>query len=933
MLPVISGRFGGDAVRPINIRISAFGPYAGCTEIPMENLGDKGLYLITGDTGAGKTTIFDAICFALFGEPSGPSREAGMFRSKYASPETPTEVELTFSHMGKNYRIKRNPEYMRPAKKGGGETRQLSDATLELPDGSVITKVRNVNSRVEEILGINREQFSQIAMLAQGDFLKLLLSSTEERIKIFRDLFKTSAYQTLQNRLDDSFKEIYGQVRDGKKSIDQYIGGIRCESDNVLSIQVEKAKKGELLTEDVLLILDKLSQEDGEEKKRLERELSVISGELEEVNRRLGTARTIEKAIAACEEMKKKLLEEEPKGGELEQAFEEARSALGKKSELEKKAATIEADFPRYDHLLELKKQIDKDAKELLLRKEKLSETAGKREKELKDLEELKKEQSLYSDIDIKILRTGTELEESGRKAEAALEIRKLLDSFFEDSKDYEEKQKLYKRENDSFVRLNEIYESMDLHFRNAQAGILASSLKEGQECPVCGSVHHPRLALLPDEAPTEKELNKARKDAEKARKIRDDRAGELNGLRIALENKRKDLEEKCSRELGITDIEKARDEVTEKLAEIADKQRELSLRLEEEKKAKNRSEKLKKLIPGLDDEIAKADVLISEEKAGISADSARIEAAEKELKALSESLTFKSKADAASENKKLLAGARGLQEAYYEADKKLKDQKDLITGLKAGIREQEKIVEGAGTVDSGADKERLEQLKLRQEQCISSGEIVAGRLESNELTKKKILERSRDLADLEKRLGWIKTLADTANGKLGGKDKVRLETYVQTTYFDRIIERANLRLITMSGGQYELVRLKEADNTKSQSGLDLGVIDHYNASTRSVRTLSGGESFIAALSLALGLSDEVQSSAGGIRIDTMFVDEGFGSLDPDALDMAYRALAGLTEGNRLVGIISHVADLKDRIDRQIIVTKEKSGGSMVKIV
>jgi exonuclease SbcC len=188
-------------------------------------------------------------------------------------------------------------------------------------------------------------------------------------------------------------------------------------------------------------------------------------------------------------------------------------------------------------------------------------------------------------------------------------------------------------------------------------------------------------------------------------------------------------------------------------------------------------------------------------------------------------------------------------------------------------------------------------------------------------------------VAELEKELSWVKALSDTANGKLSGKDKVKLETYVQTTYFDRIIERANLRLITMTGGQYELVRLKESGNVKSQSGLDLGVIDHYNGSQRSVRTLSGGESFMASLSLALGLSDEVQSSAGGIQIDTMFVDEGFGSLDPEALDMAYRALGGLTEGNRLVGIISHVPDLKERIDRQIVVTRQRTGGSTVRLV
>ena len=241
--------------------------------------------------------------------------------------------------------------------------------------------------------------------------------------------------------------------------------------------------------------------------------------------------------------------------------------------------------------------------------------------------------------------------------------------------------------------------------------------------------------------------------------------------------------------------------------------------------------------------------------------------------------------------------------------------------------------MEESESIDIEKTKEEQHKLKDRQQELIEEGETVAGRLDSNKRTRSNIVARASSMADIEKKLSWVKTLSDTASGKISGKDKVMLETYVQMTYFDRIIRRANLRLVTMSGGQYELVRLKEADNVKSQSGLDLGVIDYYNNTTRSVKTLSGGESFMASLSLALGLSDEVQSSAGGIRIDTMFVDEGFGSLDPDALDMAYKALAGLIEGNRLVGIISHVSELKNKIDRQIVVTKEKSGGSRVELV
>ena len=270
-------------MRPLFLKMSAFGPYAGYTEIPMEELGEQGLYLITGDTGAGKTTIFDAICFALFGEASGENRDASMFRSKYADKDTPTEVELRFSHAGKEYTVNRNPEYMRPAKKGDGYTKQVADAKLYLPDGKVITKLKSVTQEIESILGINKDQFSQIAMLAQGDFMKLLLADTKERMEIFRELFKTQNYRALQKRLDDESKSVYGLLADSKKSIEQYIANIQVDQDDVLSIDVEKAIVGNMTTEAVVELLDRLTDQDAVLKDKLNTELENISKDLEKV--------------------------------------------------------------------------------------------------------------------------------------------------------------------------------------------------------------------------------------------------------------------------------------------------------------------------------------------------------------------------------------------------------------------------------------------------------------------------------------------------------------------------------------------------------------------------------------------------------------------------------------------------------------------------
>ena len=343
-------------MRPLNLKMSAFGPYAGRIEIPMEDLGSQGLYLITGDTGAGKTTIFDAICFALFGEASGPNRDVSMFRSKYADSDMPTEVELTFLHGGKEYFVKRNPEYLRPKKSGDGMTKQTADAEFRTPDGRVYTKVKDVTAAIEELLGINKDQFSQIAMLAQGDFLKLLLADTKQRQEIFRELFQTQMYQTLQYRLEEKRKEIYGQVEDGKKSIKQYINGIQVDKDDVLSIDVEKAQNGVMTTEDVIEMLDKLTSQDLCLKDKLDSELQQINDELEAVNKKIGVAQEVEKAKKAKEKAEKDLVKEKKDLDEKTDLHKKAKEELKGKSKIEKEATTIENEMPNYDAVDDLRR-------------------------------------------------------------------------------------------------------------------------------------------------------------------------------------------------------------------------------------------------------------------------------------------------------------------------------------------------------------------------------------------------------------------------------------------------------------------------------------------------------------------------------------------------------------------------------------------------
>ena len=920
-------------MRPLNLTISAFGPYAKRTEIAMEALGSQGLYLITGDTGAGKTTIFDAICFALFGEASGPNREASMFRSKYAEPGTPTEVELTFLHGGKEYYVKRNPEYLRPKNRGEGTTKQTADAELHMPDGKVITKVKDVTEAIENLLGINRDQFSQIAMLAQGDFLKLLLADTKQRQEIFRELFQTKIYQILQIRLEEKRKEIYGQVEDGKKSVEQFIQGIQVPKDDVLSIDVQKAKRGEMTTEDVIELLDKLITQDEALKVKADDGLQQINNALEAVNKKIGAAEEVEKSKKAKADAEEKLKKEEPELTLQKERFEEAGLKLKEKAQLEKETLAIEAELRQYEAAATLQKELEQLQRE---NKERIADRVKKeaeRKEKAGSLAKLKEEQASFQDTSAAIEIIKVNLAKIDEESEAAGDLSESLKVFFADQEKYIAAQEDYKKKDDAFQKANALYESKEQAFRDGQAGILAEKLKDGERCPVCGSTTHPHPATCSAEVPSENELEAAKKESAKARNLRDKASEEAGRCRTSLEIQEKELQKKSKKLLMTENPEEARKLLGEKKNSCKERRAAEEERLMAEQDKIKRKALLEKQIPELETEVEALRSAIEKKTAQLSAEEAKLMEKEKQLAELKKGLKFENKAAAEAARAKLIRQAAELQAAYEKAEKELSEQNEVVLRLRTAISENEKAIQAAKVTDVAGELNVQSELKEKQKGYISQSETVASRLKSNKNIRENIISKSAGMLEVEKKLQWVSTLANTANGKLLGKDKVMLETYIQTTYFDRIIRRANLRFLTMSGGQYELIRMKEAANVKSQSGLDLGVVDHYNGTERSVKTLSGGESFMASLSLALGLSDEIQSSAGGIQIDTMFVDEGFGSLDPETLDMAYKALAGLTEGNRLVGIISHVGELKYRIDKQIVVTKEKSGGSKIEMV
>ena len=928
-------------MRPLLLKMSAFGPYAGNTVIEFDKLGDKGLYLICGDTGAGKTTIFDAICYALFGEASGRLRDVSMLRSKYADDLTPTEVELLFLHNDKEYRIVRNPEYYRPSKRGGGLTKQPQDACLYMPDGNVISKAKDVNKAVEELLSLNCDQFFQISMIAQGSFRELLISDTNTRQKIFRELFKTGFYLTLQDKLSEARKEISDKVSDSKKSIELYVRDITVDEDDVLSIDVENAKAGLMLTEDIIELIVSLINKDETIANDNENKLKTVNGELERVNSSIAI---IENAINSKEMLDITLKEYEEKKPMEEAAnaeFEKAKIELAKKDGIVKELSAIEAEIKKNEDIKKTEALINRLSDDEKNETEKLSLLSDEKEQKAGVLSELKSELDGLKNVGVSIEEYKNKLEKLDESINELNELKKEYIKYNKGQQELEELTDKYIEDNNEFKRLRDIYEEMEQAFRDGQAGILAATLTDGEKCPVCGSLAHPDKAKLTDEIPSEEKLNEAKDNASKARDKANEASSFLRSRRTFVELIKEQLINNAVELFSDSDIDEDKDlfisnlesNIESRKFEITTLRNDINDKLNNEKRRETRK---KEIEDNLISEYEKKLKLIDEDIASLNIEIAGINASinENKLKAkeIKESLIFSDMSAAEKRRNELTYTLNSIQKSYDIKEQERNQIHDEVTKLTSKIESLKKSLEGIEISDVTDKKAKKTELEYKRNDLTKKIQEERTRIRINNNVLANIKDKAESLKETEKNLSYITSLSKTANGELSGKEKIKLETYIQTTYFDRIIRRANLRFMEMSSGQYELKRQRVASDIRGQSGLDLVVIDHYNGTERSVRTLSGGESFMASLSLALGLSEEVQSSSGGVSVDTLFVDEGFGTLDSDSLDLAYKALTNVTEGNRLVGIISHVAELRNKIDNQIIVKKEKSGGSVATV-
>ena len=1079
-------------MKPKKLVISAFGPYGEKTVVDFEKLGEKGLYLITGDTGAGKTTLFDAITFALYGEASGNVRETGMFRSKYAPDDVPTYVELTFIYQGKDYKVTRNPEYLRPKGRGTGFTLQKAEAELVFPDSrQPVTKTREVTKAITELMGLDYRQFTQIAMIAQGDFQKLLLAGTAERGEIFRQIFHTGIYQDIENRLREAVKGKWKEYDEMRRSISQYLDGVSISDDPEAESEWKELKKAKFEGKTIrgIELLAEVIGRQEEKLAGLKDQIHGIEEEIQKENKVLGEAKQrqkmktdleakqklfeelkpeVEKAVSqktaaeeeakGCEVLAEEIRELREKKAGLEAFLGKVQEAKGKERAIGEEKFTeekLKQEKVSLEQALLENKEAQEGLKGVEAEKERLQnrlkEAMGKGEKltgDEKALDQAVKEKKAAEENVLKLEMTGNNwklqkeemIKQENALAQAAgneplLQMKsQQLQEFLLQAGQLElvqkklaETQKEYENAVVVRNREREIYGHLEQTFLDAQAGLLAKHLKEGERCPVCGSDHHPKPAVLTDKVPDKEFLDEKKEvldqKEENVQKL-SALAGQFKEQSEELWEQYRNKAEQIFGDAGAESLPEVKRRLSEAINNCDQKLKDAQKAAESLKKCQETKEALETNEKILQDKLLQArnihsaaegqmDLLIRQciknlqdepkiqemqQVPGIQSTNdienvvSRIKMFFAELKAQNNTVLEQIKADLEENGKKAeyLNRLQAQAETMEDQQKKLSENISEKALLIQKLAEENKIY-GSVTAEEIEDRlkgkmqnklkleaalaqavETLNVLNAQSESLRSAIETLKSQIGSMQETsegeiqekitvlseeKKEWNEKySRQYADLEnnrciynnvqKNQGkmaaaeqeyvWMRSLSDTAGGTLSGKRKIELETYVQMAYFDRILRRANLRLMTMSSGQYELKRQEKGESKKEKAGLDLNVIDHYNGTERSVKTLSGGESFQASLSLALGLSDEIQAGAGGIRLDAMFVDEGFGSLDEDSLNQAIRSLNDLAQGQRLVGIISHVGELKDRIERKIIVTKKRSStgvGSQVQVV
>lgn len=878
-------------MKPEKLVLSGWGPYKDKVEIDFTILESRGLFLITGPTGAGKTTLFDAITYALYGYMSGEMREKNSVRSDFADAETATFVELWMKHGGKEYHIVRSPEYNRPKKRQSGKgeyTKEKESAVLTMPEGEIIAGVNEVNRRIQEILVLDYRQFKQISMIAQGEFAKLLTASPAEKTRIFREIFETAVYDRFAGILRSQAGELYKEVMECIHRMEEdihmlHIGEVQdAEEDIFIPSAVKSLEKEKINYEKVLEELEeaekKLEKKAEESKKvyaSLEKETAVLAEQIrrsEEINKKLCKLKEAQLRFKELKEKKKNM-------DRIKQELKKAKLAAG-----------LGREHSAYENATSLLNTYQKKTLEI--------------SKEWQELQKKGKELSYYAE------QRG-EIEEAYLCEAAFEQISRELEGLRQQAKEKQKElcklQGEYLHQEDKVSTKKMEYESADRLYKRAAVGIAARLLVDGEPCPVCGSLEHPHVAMAAEGIPDEESLQKLLKAYETANKGLLELHGKTAALNAEAEGHLKQIEE----------IQKQAKEYDARLKKIPMKTRE-KMRGVSKQQYDNMLNQFGRIQTQLEE---KSIVLAKNEE----------EIREQQEKILHLKEEFEEKYKAAG-----FTSFENYMESVYSAARIMELEKEVESYDKENVLLIDRMnhwkeeIRGEKEVDITLMKGQLEGKAKEKQKAFRIQAEWNNRWNETKKVKKALKDKLERFQLLNKKYGIVKDLDNLASGN--NSKRLVFEQYVLAGYFEEILRAANIRLDKMTGGRYELSRLEEVSDGRTKDNLEMRVMDFYTGKYRSVKTLSGGESFKASLALALGMSDVIQAYSGGIRVDTMFVDEGFGALDSESLEQACQTLMSLVEKEKLIGIISHVPELSEKIQNKIVITKTNVG-SKVQIV
>ncbi len=932
-------------MRILTLTMAAFGSFATETTIDFTTFGNHDLYLISGETGSGKTTIFDAIMFALYGTGSGDERKAAMFRSEYANETVETYVTLHFQYGEQTYTITRKPGGYAIQKRNGRGTR-IAQASVQLQrDGSdtAYTKDGEVRQEINRILGVNRDQFKQIAMLAQGEFKQLLTENTTNKQEMFRSIFHTGNYDKLVEELkkrQDEEKETYEMHR---MNIVRERKNVQVQPDSSFAIELQRHQGREDVTElEAFLETVRAYQEEETQKQKtlqdgygtVEEQLRQLNVVISENNRLIGLEKKMEEAQSF-------LMQQEVRQQQLQQAYEAAQEEGKNVTFLNQSIGEIQSKMTQYERLTVLKQRFAALSTAIERETRTAQQLQKKQQEDSQKSQKLQQQAEQKDEILVQLHNVQRNLDRMGTQAKEQEEIVKKIDSYQQDLqlevRYIHKHQKAY----DAFAQQNAVYRQMEDAYYAAQAGLLARKVERGKPCPVCGSLQHDEAhmrSLLEslDASITKESVEEAKEKKEQLEKTLQDIVAEKSKHEGQLQTKKEDLEgalrtQQLSVEVmdasavmqlrqRILDLyNKAQEEMRQSQMQVMQLQKEITACEKAEaawKEMAAEAEKEAKQLADLQIALSKAET----EKETVLAEQKTIQA----------QLQFASQQEAQKEIARLNQEIATLQQKERQAKERLDACRMEMRDKQSQIALWKKELEHKEVQDERKLEQQKEELVVQETKLQKDMQEISARMVTNQNAVHRLEKEWSAYQETEKKLGPIRELYLTFDGNYG--NRMKLETFIQTEYFDRILARANVRLYEMSNQQYQLRRKTETNDKRTKGGMDIEVWDFYTNSAREVASLSGGESFMASLALALGLSDEVQQRAGGVHFDSLFIDEGFGSLDEGTLSKAITVLAQLSQNQCTIGIISHVSALMERIEKQIVVTKDPAEGSSIEI-